>query len=71
MAKFVEVTLLATSDEGEVELVRKEREVISLITSDSDEEEGEEVEELDSDEEVWRERKRRCPFILWECAEEV
>ena len=69
MARYIEVISLATSDEGVIEVVKKEVEevkVISLITSEEEEDIS-----YDSDEEYWRERKRNCPFIIWECSEVV
>ena len=78
MSKYIEVISLVTSDEELVELVEveaKTAEVISLVTSGEDEnekrEEDVDVTDYDSDEEYWRQRKKKCPFILWECSEVV
>ena len=68
MASYVEVVSLVTSDEGAVELVErrpKEIEVISLVTSEEGETSEGSTTDYDSDEEYWRQRKKRCPFILW------
>ena len=69
MARYVEVISLVTSDEELVELVEvrdRTPEVISLVTS-----EEETSTEYNSDEEYWRQRKKACPFVLWECSEQV
>ena len=71
MAKYIEVVSLVTSDEGPTELVeRKKTEVISLVTSE-EEDKSTSTTDYDSDEEYWRQRKKNCTFILWECSDVV
>ena len=70
MARYIEVISLVTSDEGAVEVIEKEVEEVKAISLVTSEEETDNVS-YDSDEEYWRERKRKCPFVLWESFEAV
>ena len=67
MARHIEVVSLVTSNEDVIELVEKKPkavEVILLVASEEGNGEGS-TTDYDSDKEFWRERKKKCPFILW------